>query len=340
MSEPELQRLSRVVETTAVHEDDVTEVVVEEWSVSGPPELRLTRRQSPDGPSRPPVLLVHGFAQNRFTWHTSRRSWATALARAGHDVWNLELRGHGRSRVDGQLGAEAFADYVEDVARVARALPDRAFMVGHSLGGAAIYGAATQLHGGPHAPRGVVGIGAVYSFGRGNPVLKAAGVLTHGLSTRVPGLSRVQVRSRLFGRALGRMYAMTDVLGYAAPVSGWWPGSIEPDLLAERLEEGFDWTSVRVWQEMARWAATGEFDYDDAWQKTDVPLLVVLGDKDHLLPPQDGRVAYERSGSSDRTLQLMSKWDHDVHWGHLDLVLGKRAPQHVWSLVQAWLDAR
>jgi len=71
-----------------------------------------------------------------------------------------------------------------------------------------------------------------------------------------------------------------------------------------------------------------------------VPLLVVLGDKDHLLPPQDGRVAYERSGSSDRTLQLMSKWDHDVHWGHLDLVLGKRAPQHVWSLVQAWLDAR
>jgi len=336
----DFQRVSRSEQTVTIHQDEVAEVVVEEWLLQGQSPLALTRRHLPGGARRPPVLLVHGFAQNRFTWHTSKRSWASALARAGYDVWNLELRGHGKSRGEGQLGAEAFGDYVDDVVRVARALPDRAFMVGHSLGGAAIYGAATLLAGEAAAPRGVVGIGAIYSFGRGNPLLKAAGVLTHGLSTRVSALSKVQVRSRLFGRALGRMYAMTDVLGYAVPVSGWWPGSIEPELLAERLEEGFDWTSVQVWQEMARWAATGEFEYDAAWQTTDVPLLVVLGDKDHLLPPVDGRVAYERSGSSDRTLQLMSKWDHEVHWGHLDLVLGTLAPRHVWSLVQAWLDDR
>lgn len=328
-------------EVARIHGDDSAEVVVSRCTVTGGgPSLGLTRRHAVGGPTRPPVVLVHGFAQNRYTWHTSSRSWATALARDGHDVYNLELRGHGRSRDAESMGAEAFSDYVDDVVRVATALPERAFFVGHSLGGAAIYGAATELAGGPRSPLGVVGIGAVYSFGRGNPVLRAAGVLTHRVSERVPLLSGVQIRSRMLGRAIGQLYGMTDVLGYAAPVSGWWPGSIEPELLAERLEEGFDWTSVRVWMEMSRWASTGVFEYDEAWSRTDVPLLVVLGDRDHLLPPEDGRVAYDRSGSTDRTVWVLSDWDHETHWGHLDLVLGRLAPRYVWDPVGAWMAER
>ena len=335
-----MEQQSQTFETARVHLDDFADVVVEEWVLPGPVPLGLTRRFAPGGATRSPVLLVHGFAQNRYTWHTSHRSWASGMARHGFDVWNLELRGHGRSRPDGQLGAEAFSDYVDDVCAVARALPGPAFMVGHSLGGATIYGAATELYGTERAPLGVVGIGAVYSFGRGNPLLKAAGVVTHTLSERIPGLSRIQIRSRGIGRAIGRVYGLADVIGYAAPVSGWWPGSVEPELLEERLAEGFDWTSVRVWQEMARWAATGEFDYDEAWRQTDVPLFVVLGDKDHLLPPEDGRVAYDRSGSSDKSMVVMSDGEHAVHWGHLDLVLGRLAPEHVWPRVEAWMQAR
>jgi len=335
-----LERLSHDREVATVHRDEQFDVVVEKWLLPGEVNLALTRRFQPSGATRSPVLLVHGFAQNRFTWHTSRRSWATCLARAGFDVWNLELRGHGRSRTEGQLGAEAFSDYVDDVVRVARALPRRTFMVGHSLGGAAIYGATTVLHGTARAPLGTVGIGAVYGFGQGNPFLKAAGVVTHTLSEHVPALSKVQVRSHAIGKVLNRMYGLTDVIGYTVPVSGWWPGSIEPEILEERLAVGFDWTSVRVWQEMARWAATGEFDYDEAWQSTDVPLFVVLGDKDHLLPPRDGRVAYDRSGSTDKTVLTLSNWEHEVHWGHLDLVLGRLAPVHVWPRVEAWMVAR
>jgi polyhydroxyalkanoate synthase len=336
----ELIRHTQIFETTTVHLDDRADVVVERWELPGEVPLGLTRRFRPGGATRSAVVLVHGFAQNRYTWHTSRRSWATGLARAGFDVWNLELRGHGYSRPEGQLGAESFSDYVDDVVAVAKALPGPAFFVGHSLGGAAIYGAATVLAGTDRSPLGVVGIGAVYSFGRGNPVLRAAGVLTHTLGERIPGLSKVQVRSREFGRVVGRLYGLTDVLGYTVPVSGWWPGSIEPELLAERLEEGFDWTSVRVWQEMSRWAATGGFDYDEPWRQTDVPLYVLLGDKDHLLPPEDGRVAFDRSGSTDKTLLLLSDWEHEVHWGHLDLVLGRKAPDHVWPRVEEWMVAR
>lgn len=261
-------------------------------------------------------------------------------------MWNLELRGHGRSRELAEVapGAERFSDYVDDVQRAARALPGPAFWLGHSLGGAAIYGAASQLRG-DRAPRGVVGIGALYQFAQANAFLKLLGTLTHLAGTRgapagADAAGRVQVRSRLAGQLLGRLYGISDIAGFAFPISGWWPGSLEPPLLQERLERGFDWTSVRVWQEMSRWAATGEFEYDADWRQTDVPVLVVLGDEDHLMPPEDGRVAFDRSGSTDKALLVFNDWDHETHWGHIDLILGRLAPKHTWPAIAEWMELR
>ena len=100
------------------------------------------RKHRPEGPSRGPVLLVHGFAQNRYSWHARLRSPSAWWAAQGFDVWNLELRGHGNSRSEGQLGAETFSDYVDDVDQALDALPGPAVVVGHSLGGAAAYAVA------------------------------------------------------------------------------------------------------------------------------------------------------------------------------------------------------
>ncbi|NOY24997.1 MAG: alpha/beta hydrolase, partial [Oligoflexia bacterium] len=296
------------------------------------------------GPTRPPVLLVHGFAQNRYSWHNSHRSWTAWLAQRGWDTWDLELRGHGRSRKAGVSGAEVFSDYVLDVRLAAAALPGPAFWIGHSLGGAALFAAAAEMSTAAQVaaeplPLGIVGIGAVYSFAQSNRFLKLLGQITHSFRD-APWMSAVQVRTRLAGRLLSRIYGVSDIAGYAFPISGWWPGSIEPAVLQERLELGLDWTSVKVWQEMARWAATGRFEWDEAWSQTDLPLLVIAGDKDHLMPPPDAKVAYARSGSRDRTWQVFDDWHHDVHWGHLDLVLGRLAPIHVWPLVDAWMASR
>jgi pimeloyl-ACP methyl ester carboxylesterase len=302
--------------------------------------LFLVRKRLPAGPTRPPVLLVHGFAQNRYSWHSSRRSVTAWLAERGWDTWNLELRGHGRSRKAGVQGAERFADYVQDVCLAAAALPGPAFWVGHSLGGTALYAAAAELsvQGGP-LPRGVIGIGAIYRFGQANPALGLLGRLTHGLRD-APVMSALQVRTRLFGHALARLYGLTDVAGYGFPISGWWPGSLEPEILQERLARGFDWTSVKVWQEMSRWAATGQFEWDQAWSHTDVPLLVIAGDRDRLMPPRDAKVAFDRSGSRDKTWLLFDDWQHQVHWGHLDLVMGRHASAVVWPAMQEWMAAR
>lgn len=308
--------------------------------LDGAAPLFLVRKHLPGGPTRPPVLLVHGFAQNRYSWHNSHRSMTAWLAERGFDTWNLELRGHGRSRREGTQGAEAFADYVADVRLAAAALPAPAFWVGHSLGGAALYAAAAELHReGLPLPRGVVGIGALYRFGGANRALGLLGRITHSFRD-APWMSALQVRTRLLGGLLASLYGVSDIAGYAFPISGWWPGSVEPEILQERLERGFDWTSVKVWQEMARWAATGLFEWDADWAGTDVPLLVIAGDEDHLMPPKDAASAYERSGSRDKTWHIFDDWHHEVHWGHLDLVLGRKASAHVWPFIGEWMEAR
>lgn len=300
---------------------------------SGDFPLALVRKTLPEGPSRPPVVLVHGFAQNRYSWHTSSRSLVNWLAARGWDVFNLELRGHGRSRPEAMTEGERIGDYVDDVARLARMFQGKAYFVGHSLGGAVIYGAATQA---PMA--GVVGIGALYRFGQANWLL---GLLARqSWENRAFILRHLTFRTRSLGWLLARLYAVSDIAGYTFPISGWWPGSVEPELLHERLVRGFDWTSARVWLEMGRWAATGTFDYDEAWRHTDVPLLVMAGDEDHLMPPDDARVAYDHSGSADKTLVVLNDYEHEVHWGHLDIILGRAAPRVVWPILEGWLRER
>lgn len=331
-----------------IDQDSHVAVHKEVVRIKGPAPLTLVRKHAIDGPTRPPVLLVHGFAQNRYTWHTSQRSMSAWLAAQGYDVWNLELRGHGRSRDAGTQGVERFEDYVRDALLVSDALPGPAFWIGHSLGGAVLYAAASCVGSGqprplPDAggtlPLGVVGVGALFHFGRANPMMNALVRATYA-SRELPLLGRLQLRTRAAGQLLARLYGLSDATGYAFPLSGWWPGSVEPELLQERLVHGFDWTSVTVWHEMSRWAVEGRFDFEEPWARTDVPLLVILGDKDHLLPPADGRVAYDRAGSTDRTLELFDDWTHEVHWGHLDLILGRHAPRHVWPLLHDWMRAR
>lgn len=99
-------------------------------------------------PGAPPVLLLHGLAQNLNGWDVAvpGHSLARHLWEAGFDVWLGNFRGHGRpphrsglgvrpSRVDdyGILDVPAF------VHRVSRATGRRPFVIGHSMGGIALY---------------------------------------------------------------------------------------------------------------------------------------------------------------------------------------------------------
>ncbi len=303
------------------------------------PPLAVERTVLPDMRTGPPIILVHGFAQNRYTWRVSQRSLSGRLALEGFDVWNLELRGHGNSRAYGAGNATAFEQYVRDLVRTVAVAREESggrapFVMGHSLGGGVAVAASTLV---PLA--GVVHVAGVYVFATGNPFLRLLAGVTQEARPLLT-TSRIRMSTGWAGRLVSRLYGFTDATGYAFPVSGWAPGSVERDLLDERLTKGFDWTSVEVWLEMAEWARGREFPYAPAFRTTDVPLLVIAGDADTLLMPKDAKRCFDESGSTDKHYLLFEPFEHQVHWGHLDLLLGKRAPEFVWPRIVRFLADR
>ena len=80
--------------------------------VRGPEPLALVRKRRAEGDAHAPVILVHGFGQNRYAWHMPQRSMANYLAELGFDVFNVDLRGHGRSAELGSRRSRGVDDYI------------------------------------------------------------------------------------------------------------------------------------------------------------------------------------------------------------------------------------
>jgi len=92
----------------------------------------------------PPVILLHGFPENGYSW----RKQTGALAAAGFSAWVPELRGYPPSDVSSRRQAYHLRHLVEDVACIARATAyPRVHLVGHDWGGVIAWTFA-----GMHAP--------------------------------------------------------------------------------------------------------------------------------------------------------------------------------------------
>jgi poly[(R)-3-hydroxyalkanoate] polymerase subunit PhaC len=312
----------------------------------GDQHLALVRKRPPGGQApRGALLLVHGLAQNRYNWHLKRRSFSAYLASRGWDVFNLELRGHGRSRRLGARIPTSFEDYVDrDVPAALDVMAtlghDRPFVVGHSLGGAIAYAVA-----GHHPARlgGVVSLSGVFRWGSATRMVSFLSRVLHR-TDRAHRLLRlgagVPFPLELVGSLLSRRPSLAE--SALCPLHAWAKGSVEDDVLSEWLARGFDRTSGSVVTLMGRWARQGVFtdtagdhDYAQAWARSGVPVLVIGGGRDRLAhADHDVRPAFLASTASDRTYRCFESY------GHIDLVHGRRAPHEVWPCVAEWLEAR
>jgi polyhydroxyalkanoate synthase subunit PhaC len=289
--------------------------------------------------TRAPVLLVHGFGQNRYAWHLPARSFANRLAAAGFDVYNLDLRGHGRSRHFGSARCRGIEDYVrEDLPAAVEEIQAlsggrRPWLVGHSLGGLVAYASAPVLAG---AVSGVVSIGSPYHFTRGSLTLGALSLLVRMLAMApfpnapLP-LAPVGVMMRMLRR-------FVESPLYPFPLRGWHAGSCEPHILDQHLRLAFDRAAVAEIFDLFDGAAERRFggagsDYVERFEKMDLPLFVIAGEKDDLAPPASVQPGFAHSRSTDKTYRVLPL-------GHIDLLVGRDAPATTWSLVQSWLEKR
>ena len=330
----------QIDQTIDRHERDtfVKEVVVTRGAV--PLAMIRKRLARNGGGTRGVVLLVHGFGQNRYAWHLPSRSFANYLARAGYDVFNLDLRGHGRSRHFGSRRSKSVADYVEEDLPIAIeevqqiAGRRKVFVVGHSLGGLVTYAAAPGLDG---ALGGIASFGSPYHFGRGSTSLTA--IATFVRTVNVLRLKpNPPVPLKAVGLTMVAFRRLAESPLYPIPWRGWRKGSMEPHVLTEHLRMAFDRAGLAELAELFDWAAQKRFggresDYGERFEKLDLPLLVVAGTHDDLAPPEGVHPGFARSGSSDKTYRALPL-------GHIDLLVGREAPKSSWVVLSDWLGAR
>jgi pimeloyl-ACP methyl ester carboxylesterase len=314
--------------------------------------LALVRKRRIDGRTRAPVVLIHGYAQNRYAFHLSRRSFSAFLGAAGYDVWSLDLRGVGRSRALGSPPAASFDDHVDrDLPSALDAIraetgERRAFLVGHSLGGAVACAVAGRH---PELVRGVVSLAGVYRFGGANRAIRTLAALAAAFA-RLP----VSVPSDLLlptdwvGRALALSRAIFDSpVAALFPLRAWLPGAMEADIIDESLRRAFEPASLGVTLGLARLACggtlcdcTGKPLLAPFAERRALPILVAASRGDDLICLDDARGAYDESRSSDKTFLDLEDGDTGGVFGHMDMLLGRRAPEVVWSAVRSWLDPR
>jgi alpha-beta hydrolase superfamily lysophospholipase len=306
--------------------------------------LAMVRKRAADAAggvaeTRAPVLLVHGFGQNRYAWHLPARSFANHLAAAGFDVFNLDLRGHGRSRHFGSVRSHGVEDYVREdlpaaVAEVQALSGKRpVWVVGHSLGGLVGYASAPQLDG---AVAGIVSIGSPYHFTRGSLTLGALTYLFRGLALAPVRRAPLPLATVALTIRFMRRFAESPL--YPLPLRGWHAGSMEPHVLEQHLAMAFDRAAMAEMVDMFDWAVQRRFggrelDYVERFEAMDIPLLIVAGANDDLAPPASVRPGFTRSRSQDKTYRVLPL-------GHIDLLVGRDAPLMTWSLVTKWLTKR
>ncbi|MBW2529811.1 MAG: alpha/beta fold hydrolase [Deltaproteobacteria bacterium] len=296
------------------------------------------------GPTKAPVLLLHGYGQNHYAWHLPARSFANYLAAAGYDVFNLDLRGHGRSRHLGARPPKNLAEYVredvpaaiEEIRRLSSSRP--LFLVGHSLGGLISYAVAPLLS---DAVAGVVTLGSPYHFTRGSRFLAMFGTAMLTLDRTLSfGHGLVPLRHLAEVMRIARVFVESPV--FPLPIRGFSPGSLEPRVLGQHMSLAMDRGSVAVMRNLflraAEARASGHrlgvlYGYASAFEAADLPLLIIAGSRDGLAPPSSVRPAYVRSHSSDKTYRAFPR-------GHIDLLVGRDAPTTIWPLVLAWLNTR
>lgn len=251
----------------------------------------------PEAEPRAAVVIAHGAGEHSGRYpHVGER-----LVVAGYAAYALDHRGHGRStgrralidRID-----HAVADLDGFVSLAGSRHPGRSlFLLGHSMGGciALVYALRHQQR-----LQGLLLSGAVARL----DAPAALKVVVRAVSRVAPALGMVAVDPALVSRDRAVVCAYRD----------------DPLVFHGRLP-------ARTLAEMSA-AADG---FPAAVPALRLPLLVMHGGEDRIVPVAGSRMVHERAGSADRTLRVYAGLYHEI--------LNEPEQAAVLADVTGWLDA-
>jgi alpha-beta hydrolase superfamily lysophospholipase len=252
----------------------------------------------PDGDPHTVVVIAHGFGE-----HSGRYgNVVDTLVPQGYAVYAPDHRGHGKSQGHRALidNHEYLLDDMDQVFSIASArhpgVPT--FLLGHSMGGNIALASALRRQ--SHL-RGLVLSGPLVT-NEGIPAL---------LVRLAPLLGRIA--PRLGTKALSAEMVSSDPAVVAAYVA-------DPLVFHGKVPAGTGAALIRIAKE-----------FPARLPSLSVPLMVVHGSADTLVPVGNGRTAHKLAGSTDKTLKVYDGLFHEVF----------NEPQRATVLadVLAWLEA-
>jgi pimeloyl-ACP methyl ester carboxylesterase len=335
-----VNRLTRAYYHSDTSADEVLEAFTEDgWALA----LSRTRPRGPRRRRRP-VVLLHGFSSNRYTWDLRPDvSYARHLAEQGYDVYNLELRGHGLSEAPGLRRPGDYTwrlwDYVEkDVPAALRKIRELnnedALFVGHSMGGIILYGYLATMGGeGVHA--GVtIGSAVDYSsWESGYHEWKKA----QKLLDRIPYIP--------FEPALRTVAPLTGRIPNKLEIFNVNPDNVDGKLMRRLYALGMSTVSPEVTRDLATaFDPSGLKDrmgheVKPRLRSIRAPILAIAGTDDRQCPTGAARTTLLATGQDEGQVRLFGKhFGHSADYGHFDLIFGPRARSEVWPTMDAWLE--
>lgn len=314
-------------------------------------KLALYRYRTARSGHKTPVLLCHGMTSNRWDMDgPGRISLARFLAREGYDVWNVELRGAGRSTRptwwNGKRYDWSFEDYVQHDAPSALQTVLRetgaahVHWVGHSMGGMIAY--ALLMSPAHRKIASAVTVGSPTMSDVGHPLLDF-GLPYRSLLRFIPRRLPVGLAARI-GAPLTPL--LSRALDKSIAELGFYPGNADTKLLRTLLLTAIDDLPASLLQEFARWYDNKTmqdryalFDFTEHLERITTPLLIIAGSHDHLTPVRDLKRVYRAVSSPAKEFRIVGKKHGAKHnYSHADLILGLHAPDDVYPIILRWLE--
>jgi alpha-beta hydrolase superfamily lysophospholipase len=252
-----------------------------EFTTAGLGGLDLhARAWLPDGPPVAVIVLAHGLGEH----HGRYEHVAQRLVSAGYAVYAVDHRGHGRSpgpRANIERFDHVLSDFCAFAGRAARQHPGSdLFLLGHSMGGAIAFAAALRL---PVNLRGLVLSAPALAIDAPGPAWQAAGARV--LSAIAPNVGVLRLEAAAVSRdpQVVREYE-SDPLVHRGPI----PARTAVELL----------DAAQSFGAQAR--------------RMTVPVLVMHGTADRLVPLGPTRRVHQAIASKDRTLRYYEGLYHEL----------------------------
>lgn len=307
-------------------------------------ELSLTRYR-PKGPAKGlPVVLCHGISANDRNMDLDENvSMARWFAAQGRETWTMSLRGTGESdgldAAKGRAGAINFDDFwrhdLPAVVSYVRAVSgaEAIDFAGHSMGGMVLYAYLSQGGGGIHAAA-TLGSPTRLNWGAGyEALLKAIGpaivtppvMLPSGFGARLA--APFQWDDSLFQRIFYNPQSTDLVAWQRLMVYGTADTAGGTALQLLKLMETGEFRS-----------ADGQIDFRADMAKITTPVLVVAGRLDRIAVVPAVKDGYRALGGPKRWLLVTRANGAKGEYGHMDLVIGTRAAEEVWSRIHQYFE--